>query len=124
MNTFRTAIRERQKRRFRRLARNRVRGTPERPRVAVFRSNRHIGAQIIDDTVGKTLVAASSLEKDLRGTLKHFGNVSATAEVARRLAQRAIRMGIREVVFDRRWYMYHGRVKAFADELRKGGLSF
>ena len=94
-----------------------------RPRLSVFRSNRYIYAQIVDDRQGKTLVAASSLEKDLRegpGT----GNREAAQAVGARLAERAVAAGVKEIVFDRSGYKYHGRVKALADAAREGGLSF
>ncbi len=94
-----------------------------RPRLSVFRSNRYIYAQIVDDRQGKTLVAASSLEKDLRegpGT----GNRDAAQAVGARLAERAVAAGVKEIVFDRSGYKYHGRVKALADAAREGGLSF
>ena len=94
-----------------------------RPRLSVFRSNRYIYAQIVDDRQGRTLVAASSLEKDLRegpGT----GNRQAARAVGARLAERAAAAGVKDVVFDRGGYRYHGRVKALADAAREGGLSF
>ena len=110
-------------RRHRRV-RKKVRGTAERPRLCVFRSNRHISAQVIDDRDGKTVAAASSLEKDLRSSLKSGGNKEAAAKVGQLLAERAVANGVKEVVFDRGSYVYHGRVKALADAAREGGLSF
>ncbi len=95
-----------------------------RLRLSVFRSSKHIYAQIIDDTKGITLVAASTLDKDLRGKLKTGADVSAAREVGRLLADRAVKAGVKEVVFDRGGYLYHGRVKALADGAREGGLSF
>jgi large subunit ribosomal protein L18 len=95
-----------------------------RPRLSVFRSSKHIYAQVIDDAEGKTLAAASSLDKELRGQLKTGADASAAAEVGKVLAQRAIAAGVKDVVFDRGGYIYHGRVKALADAAREGGLSF
>ena len=94
-----------------------------RPRLSVFRSNRYIYAQIVDDRQGRTLVAASSLEKDLREG-PGAGNSQAAHAVGARLAERAVAAGVTEVVFDRSGYRYHGRVKALADAAREGGLSF
>jgi large subunit ribosomal protein L18 len=95
-----------------------------RPRLSVFRSSKHIYAQIIDDQKGTTLVAASSLEKDLKSGLKTGADVAAAAQVGKLIAERATKAGITEVVFDRGGYIYHGRVKALADAAREGGLSF
>ncbi len=95
-----------------------------RPRLSVFRSSKHIYAQIIDDTAGRTLAAASSIEKDLRGSLKTGADKSAAAEVGKLIAERASKNGIKDVVFDRGGYLYHGRVKALADAAREGGLNF
>ncbi len=99
-------------------------GTPERPRLNVFRSNAHIYAQIINDLEGKTLVAASSLDKSLRTTLKSTGNVEAAKAVGRLVAERAKAANVSTVVFDRGGRMYHGRIKALADAAREGGLQF
>ncbi len=107
--------------RIHRRIRKKVRGTPERPRLAVFRSLRHIYAQVIDDTRGHTLAAASSLEK---GRTANGGNVQGAREVGRLIAERALAKGIRKVVFDRGGYRYHGRVKALADAAREAGLEF
>ena len=112
--------REARVRRHRRV-RKKVRGTAERPRLAVFRSNRHISAQIIDDRAGRTLVAASTVEADLRDA---GGNVPAATQVGARLAERATGAGVTAVVFDRGGNRYHGRVAALADAARKGGLEF
>ena len=101
--------------------RKKLRGTTERPRLAVFRSVAHIYAQVIDDTKGVTLVAASTNEKGQSGT---GGNVAAAKETGRRVAERAKEHGIGKVVFDRGGYMYHGRVKALADAAREAGLEF
>ena len=95
-----------------------------RPRLSVFRSNRYIYAQIIDDQNGKTLAAASSLEKDLRAKFAAHSNAAAAGEVGKLIAERAKEAGISSVVFDRGGYRYHGRVKALADAAREGGLSF
>jgi large subunit ribosomal protein L18 len=95
-----------------------------RPRLSVFRSSRHIYAQVIDDAGGRTLAAASSLEKDLRGSLKTGADCAAAAAVGKLLAERAKAAGVSDVVFDRGGYLYHGRVKALADAAREGGLSF
>ena len=104
--------------------RNRFNGTAERPRLAVFRSNNHMYAQIIDDTVGNTLVAASTLEKEIKSELEKTNNVDAAAYLGTVIAKRAIEKGIKEVVFDRGGYLYHGRVQALAEGAREGGLSF
>ncbi|WP_166820740.1 50S ribosomal protein L18 [Thalassoroseus pseudoceratinae] len=95
-----------------------------RPRLSIFRSNNHMYAQIIDDVEGKTLVSASTIEKDLYGAGKHAGNKEAAAKVGQSIAQRAIEKGIKEVVFDRGPYRYHGRVAALADAAREAGLQF
>ena len=95
-----------------------------RLRLSVFRSGKNISAQVIDDRDGKTVAAASSLEKDLRSSLKSGGNKEAAAKVGQLLAERAVANGVKEVVFDRGSYVYHGRVKALADAAREGGLSF
>lgn len=101
--------------------RKKLRGTPERPRLAVFRSVAHIYAQVIDDSKGVTLAAASSTEKS---DLKTGGNVDAAKAIGRRVAERAKEKGIDKVVFDRGGYLYHGRVKALADAAREAGLEF
>lgn len=95
-----------------------------RPRLSVFRSANHIYAQVIDDAQGKTLAAASSLEKDQRDKLKSGGNRDAAEIVGKLIAERAIKAGIKDVVFDRGGYIYHGRVKSLADAAREGGLNF
>jgi large subunit ribosomal protein L18 len=101
--------------------RKKLRGTSERPRLAIFRSVAHIYAQVIDDSKGVTLVAASSIEKS---ELKTGGNVEAAKEIGKRVAERAKEKGIAKVVFDRGGYLYHGRVKALADAAREAGLEF
>jgi large subunit ribosomal protein L18 len=106
-------------RRHRRV-RKRVRGTAERPRLAVFRSNRHVTAQVIDDASGRTLAAASTIEADLRSGAT--GNREAAAKVGRLVAERARSAGVTKVVFDRGGFLYHGRVAAVADAAREAGL--
>jgi large subunit ribosomal protein L18 len=95
-----------------------------RARLSVFRSSKHIYAQVIDDVKGLTLAAASSLEKDMRGSLKTGANVDAAKAVGKLVAQRAIEKGVKDVVFDRGGYLYHGRIKALGDAAREGGLKF
>jgi len=95
-----------------------------RPRLSVHRSSKHIYAQIIDDAAGKTLVSASSLEKDLRSSLKTGADKAAAAAIGKLVAERALKAGVKSVVFDRGGYLFHGRVKALADAAREGGLSF
>ncbi len=104
--------------------RKKVFGTPERPRLSVFRSLKHIYAQIIDDTKGITLAAASTLDPELRGQLDGLTKTEKARLVGRLIAQRALAKGIRRVVFDRGGYKYHGRVKALADAAREAGLEF
>lgn len=96
----------------------------ERPRLSVHRSSKHIYAQIIDDTKGHTLAAASSIEKDVKGSLKTGADTAAAAAIGKLIAERAVKAGVKEVVFDRGAYIYHGRVKALAEAAREGGLSF
>ena len=90
----------------------------------MFRSSKHIYAQVIDDTKGETLASASSIEKDMRGSLKSGANIAAAQAVGKLLAERAAAKGVKDVVFDRGGYLYHGRVKALADAAREGGLKF
>ena len=104
--------------------RKKVAGTPERPRLAVFRSQTHIYAQVIDDDGGKTLASASSLDKDVKGEHKRGANVAAAKAVGKLIATRAKEKGIEAVVFDRGGFQYHGRIKALADAAREGGLKF
>jgi len=104
--------------------RNRLAGTAERPRLAVFRSNNHMYAQIIDDTVGKTLVAASSVEKEVKAEIEKTNNVDAAAYVGTLVAKRAMEKGIKEVVFDRGGFIYQGKIQALADAAREAGLEF
>ena len=95
-----------------------------RKRLSVFRSSQHIYAQIIDDVKGVTVAAASSIEKDLRGSMKTGANIDAAKAVGKLIAERALAKGLKDVVFDRGGYLYHGRVKALADAAREGGLNF
>ena len=104
--------------------RNRFSGTAERPRLAVFRSNNHMYAQIIDDTVGNTLVAASTLEKDVKAELEKTNNVDAAAYLGKVIAQKALDKGIKTVVFDRGGFIYQGKIQALADAAREAGLKF
>lgn len=99
-------------------------GTTERPRLSIFRSDKHIYAQLIDDLAGKTLAAVASTASDVRGELKNGGNVAAAQKVGLAIAERAKAIGVTKVAFDRGGRKYHGRVKALADAARKGGLSF
>lgn len=104
--------------------RNRFSGTAERPRLAVFRSNNHMYAQIIDDTVGNTLVAASTVEKEVKAQLEKTNNVDAAAYLGTVIAKRAIEKGIDTVVFDRGGFIYQGKIAALADAAREAGLKF
>ena len=116
----RTKIREKKHRR----QRNRFSGTAERPRLAVFRSNNHMYAQIIDDTVGNTLVSACTLQKDVKVELEKTNNVDAAAYLGTVIAKKALEKGITTVVFDRGGFIYQGKVKALADAAREAGLQF
>lgn len=113
-------IREKKHRRMR----NNLSGTAARPRLAVFRSNNHMYAQIIDDTVGNTLVAASTLEKELKEACEKTNNVDAAAQVGTAVAKKALEKGITTVVFDRGGFLYDGKVKALAEAAREAGLEF
>ncbi|MGI6623185.1 MAG: 50S ribosomal protein L18 [Acetivibrionales bacterium] len=104
--------------------RKKISGTAEKPRLSVFRSSRHIYAQIIDDVSSTTLVAASSLDEALKGKLDYSGNKQAAREVGKLIGTKAIDKGIKQVVFDRGGYLYHGRVKELADGAREAGLEF
>ena len=104
--------------------RNRFSGTAERPRLAVFRSNNHMYAQIIDDTVGKTLVSASTVQKEVKAELEKTNNVDAAAYLGTVIAKKAIEQGINTVVFDRGGFIYQGKIKALADAAREAGLEF
>ena len=107
-----------------RKLRNRFSGTAERPRLAVFRSNNHMYAQIIDDTVGRTLVSASTTQKEVKAELEKTNNVDAAAYLGTVIAKRAIEKGINTVVFDRGGFIYQGKIKALADAAREAGLEF
>ena len=104
--------------------RNRFAGTTERPRLAVFRSNNHMYAQIIDDSVGHTLVSASTLQKEVKAELEKPNDVAAAAFLGKVIAERALEKGIKEVVFDRGGFIYQGKVKALAEAAREAGLEF
>jgi large subunit ribosomal protein L18 len=104
--------------------RKRLAGTPERPRLCVHRSSKHIRAQVIDDVSGRTVVSASSLDKEVRATIKGGGNVAASKVVGKIIAERARAKGVEQVVFDRGGYQYHGRVQALAEAARGAGLKF
>ncbi len=104
--------------------RNRLSGTSERPRLAVFRSNNHMYAQIIDDTVGNTLVSASTLQKDVKADLAKTNNVEAAAKLGEVIAKKALDKGIKNVVFDRGGFIYQGKIKALAEAAREAGLEF
>ena len=107
-----------------RRLRNRLSGTPNRPRLAVFRSNNHMYAQIIDDSVGHTLVSASTLQKDVKAELEKTNNVAAAAYLGTVIAKKALEKGITTVVFDRGGFIYQGKIKALADAAREAGLEF
>ena len=116
----RTVVREQKHRRLR----NRFSGTAERPRLAVFRSNNHMYAQIIDDTVGNTLVSASTLDKEVKAELEKTNNVEAAAHLGTVIAKKALDKGITTVVFDRGGFIYEGKIKALAEAAREAGLEF
>ncbi len=116
----RTEVREKKHKKLR----NRFSGTPQRPRLAVFRSNNHMYAQIIDDTVGKTLVSASTLQKDVKAELEKTNNKDAAAYLGTVIAKRALEKGITTVVFDRGGFIYQGKVQALAEAAREAGLEF
>ena len=116
--------RELQVRRRERLRFQLRRKSEGRPRLSVFRSGKNIYAQVIDDSAGRTLASASTLDKDLRGTLKTGADKDAASAVGKLVAERALAAGVKEVVFDRGSYLYHGRVKALAEAAREGGLAF
>ncbi len=122
MNFAKERREARQKRQVR--VRRKVRGSQERPRLCVFRSAKHIYAQIIEDTTGNTLVAVSTVAKGAAGDLKSSGNVEAAKLVGKQIAEQALAKNITQVIFDRNGFLYHGRVKALADAAREAGLSF
>ena len=117
-------VSDRTQRRTAKVRRHIRRAAGERARLSVFRSSKHIYAQVIDDRKGETLASASSMEKDVRGSLKTGANVDAAKAVGKLVAARAIEKGLKDVVFDRGSYLYHGRIKALADAAREGGLNF
>ena len=119
---IKTRLHKRKTRRVFRV-RNRVRAVA-RPRLSVFRSNRHMYAQVIDDRTGRTLASACTVETELYGTGKNAGNIEAAGRIGALIAERAIKNGVTRVVFDRAGYKYHGRVKALAAAAREGGLDF
>jgi large subunit ribosomal protein L18 len=116
--------REAHRRRIHVRMRKRLVGTAERPRLCVHRTTKHIRAQVIDDLSGKTIVAASSLDKEVRSVIKGGGNIAASKVVGKIVAERAKAKGVEKVVFDRGGYQYHGRVQALADSAREAGLQF
>jgi large subunit ribosomal protein L18 len=117
-------VADRTERRTAKVRRNVRRAAGNRVRLSVFRSSKHIYAQVIDDVKSETVASASSLEKDMRTSLKTGANIEAAKAVGKRLAERAASKGVAHVVFDRGGYLYHGRVKALADAAREGGLKF
>jgi large subunit ribosomal protein L18 len=118
----RQIVRQRTRRAVR--IRNRLKRDASRPRLSIFRSHQHVYAQIIDDHSGRTLAAASTRDAQLRAEIRYGGNKTAAAAVGKAIAARALEAGVREVVFDRREYKYHGRVAALADAAREAGLKF
>ena len=122
MDHSRSILRQRERRRFR--VRRSIRGTAERPRLTVFRSHKHISAQIVDDSTGRTLASASSLDKSLRAGVGFGGNKQAAEAIGRAVAERAKAAGVSKVCFDRGAFRYHGRVAALADAARAAGLEF
>ena len=118
------ASKESTQKRAQRVRRQLKKVAGERPRLSVHRSSKNIYAQVIDDAKGHTLASASTLEKDLKGSLKTGADSAAAAAVGKLVAERAVKAGVKEVVFDRGAYIYHGRVKALAEAAREGGLSF
>ncbi|BCH24845.1 50S ribosomal protein L18 [Mesorhizobium sp. L-8-10] len=118
------ASKESTQRRAQRVRRQLKKVAGDRPRLSVYRSSKNIYAQIIDDSKGHTLAAASTLEKDVKGSLKTGADTAAAAAIGKLLAERAAKAGVKDVVFDRGPYIYHGRVKALADAAREGGLNF
>ncbi len=122
MNHQKTVQLQRQRRRFR--VRNVMRGTTSRPRLSVFRSHKHVYAQVIDDAVGRTVASASTQDKELRAQLSYGGNQTAAQAVGKAIAERALAAGVKQVCFDRREYQYHGRVAALASAAREAGLDF
>ena len=122
--SVRKLSRDAHRRQIHRRVRQRVQGTPVRPRLSVYRSLDHIYAQVIDDLTGRTLASASSVDKSTRAALKGGGNIAAAKIVGKTIAERSIAAGVQQVVFDRGGYMYHGRVEALAGAAREAGLKF
>jgi large subunit ribosomal protein L18 len=122
VNHEKAILQQRERRQFR--VRKRVRGNPARPRLTVFRSHKHLYVQVIDDSIGLTLAAASTTDKEVLGQLRYGGNKVAAQAVGKAIAQRALAAGIKQVAFDRGGCQYHGRVAALADAAREAGLSF
>jgi large subunit ribosomal protein L18 len=122
VNHDKAIARQRQRRQFR--VRKRFHSSEARPRLTVFRSHKHMYAQVIDDSAGRTLVAASTVDKDLRGQLRYGGNKAAAQAIGKAIAERALAAGVKQVSFDRGSCQYHGRVAALADAAREAGLSF
>ena len=116
----RSEVRQKKHRRMR----NHLKGTAECPRLCVFRSNKHMYAQIVDDIAGKTLVSASTLQADVKEGLEYTDNVEAAARVGKVIGERAVQAGIKNVVFDRGGFIYHGKIQALADAAREAGLEF
>jgi large subunit ribosomal protein L18 len=116
--------RSRERHRIHKRIREKITGTPNRPRLCVYRSSKYLYAQIVDDSQGKTLAAASTAEKSILGDLKNAGNIQASKLVGKAIAERAKAKGIESVVFDRGGYLYHGRIKAIAEAARESGLKF
>jgi large subunit ribosomal protein L18 len=122
VNHEKRILQQRQRRGFR--VRNRIKHDTKRPRLSIFRSHKHTYAQVIDDLAGRTLCAASTVEKEVAGEAAYGGNKAAAEAVGKAIAARALAAGIKDVAFDRREYQYHGRVAALADAARKAGLNF
>ncbi len=122
--TDKNKIKQKQLERRKFSIRKALSGTPARPRLSVFRSDKHIYVQVIDDSTGRTLASAASTETEVRGDLKNGGNIAAAKLVGKAIAAKAIAAGIKAVAFDRGGRRYHGRIKALADAAREGGLSF
>jgi large subunit ribosomal protein L18 len=122
VNHEKAILRQRERRQFR--VRKRVRGNTTRPRLTVFRSHKHMYVQVIDDSVGRTLAAASTTDKEVLGQLRYGGNKAAAQAVGKVIAARALAAGVKQVAFDRGGCQYHGRVAALADAAREAGLSF
>ena len=118
------SVTDRTVRRTAKVRRNVRRAAGDRARLSVFRSSKHIYAQVIDDRKGETVASASSLEKDVRGSMKNGANIAAAKTIGKLVAERAAAKGVTDVVFDRGGYLYHGRIKALADAAREAGLEF